>query len=122
MSDIAGKVDQHDKEIALLRRDVAGIQTSVSHLAEAADKQTAKLDQIATALHAKGATTMSDIASWLQVLVMAAALITGVVSGIVYVAGNANSVDVALLKYKMERLYGSFGWEPSVRRETKAKD
>lgn len=109
-TDIVRQLAEHDRDLVVLRRDISAVQQSVEVLAGVVRGQDSKLDDIANLVRAKGATTMEDIARVLQVVLMGFALISGIVTGIVYIAGNANRTtdisavaDAAVMRYRMEQ-------------------
>ena len=111
------RADKADKEIAFVRRDMAGLQAAVTHLSAGQERQSRILDDIAKAVHAKGTTTIAEIAQTLQVLVYGTVLIAAVVSGIVYIAGNAQNAEIALLKERMSQIRSAFGWQVQIRKD-----
>lgn len=115
-TDLRHKVAEHDREIGALRTDIATMTSTVSHLDRTVQTGFSKLDIFMSKQNEAKTHTLDDLVKWLQVAALSAALIGGIVSGIVYIASNSNAVDVALIKYKMAQLYSSFGWEPTIER------
>lgn len=112
--DLRQRVTTLDREVAGLRTDVAGITTSVAHLDRTISAGFEKMDRfIGKANETRGA-TLESIKRVLEILLYSSLLLGGAVGGIVYIASHLNAVDVALLRYRVERIYGSFGWEPTI--------
>lgn len=114
---LADRADKADKEIAFVRRDMAGLQAAVTHLSAGQERQSRILDDIAKAVHAKGTTSIAEIAQMMQVLVYGTVLIAAVVSGIVYIAGNAQNSEIALLKERMSQFRSGFGWQVQIKKD-----
>lgn len=106
-------VHQHEADIQVIKSDLGTLRASTISNGQ-------KLDKLFDAIQRRAGTTLDDLAKWLQIMVLGSALIGGVVTSIVYVAGNSNAAELALLRDRVERIHGSFGWEPSlVKREGK---
>jgi hypothetical protein len=103
--DIQRRVDAHDRDLAIVRGDIAGMNKSVEHLSSAVRAQDEKLDNIITEIRRHGTTTIKDVASVLQVMVLGGALISGIVTMVVYIASGANSAELAVMKHKVDRMY-----------------
>lgn len=114
---LAAQILAHDREISEMRADISALGTNTKHIADGQKLLAQKFDDIAHAISSRGRASVSEVASYLQVIALLFAIVGATVSGIVYVAGNANSSRLDLLHYKVDRLYGSFGWEPAIRRD-----
>lgn len=110
------QIAEHDKDLAQLRVDISGVQTAVKHVADGQKLLASTLDEIRNALGARGKASVQEVAAYLQVVALLFAIAGGTVSGIVYIASNAQASKVELLQYRIDRMYGSFGWEPTVKR------
>lgn len=119
MSDVhlRDKVAEHDRDLAIIRRDFAVVQATVEQSTARMSSLSDKIDKLTDTLSKSASTSMSDIKDGLQVVVLAAAIIGGAVSSIVYVAGNANSVDIAVLRQKVDRVENGFNWHVTTRPE-----
>ena len=113
---LAAQIGGHDKELAELRTDISSLQVSQKHVAEGQKLLAQKFDEFAGAFSARGKASVSEIAAYLQVVALLFAIAGSVVAGIVYVAGNANNSRLDLLQYRVDKLHGSFGWTPEVRK------
>lgn len=108
--EINRQLSDHDRDLALVRRDIVAVQHGVEMLAGAVRSQDGKLDELVNLVRQKGTATLDDIARTLQVVLMGFGLISGVVAGIVYIAGNANRTfdataiaDSAVMKYRLDQ-------------------
>lgn len=117
--DVRVRLDRHDREIVSIRSDLTHLQSSVDDVKSGLLQQDHKIDSVLSAINEtrRGVGTR-DVAAMMQILVMCGALCAGVVSGIVYISSNANSADMALLKYRVDQMRGSFGWEPVIVKRT----
>jgi hypothetical protein len=113
---IRQQVAEHAQDLAELRAGMAGLRANVDTMAETTRTILKKMDGLAESVGQRGRASVSDIASWLQVVVLLGAIIGSTVTGIVYISGNANASKLGLLEYRMDRMYGSFGWEPLIRK------
>lgn len=103
-------VQEHHADIQVIKSDLSTLRASTISNGQ-------KLDRLIETIQRKSGTTADELLKWLQVLVLASALIGGVVAGIVYVAGNSIAADIALAKYRIDALYGSFEWEPKLQKD-----
>ena len=107
------RISKVEKDLHQVRSDVGELKDGQAIMAQNMTAQHADLKALITESKSLG---LSDIKDRVQLVLMLFALIGGVVSGIVYVASNSNAGEFAVLKYQMERLYGSFGWEAKIKR------
>lgn len=112
--DLRQRVTRLDSEVAAIRTDVAGVMTSVAHLDRSVSAGFEKLDRFISKSNDTKGNTVANVKAVLEILLISSLLVGGAVGGIVYIASNLNAVDVALLRYRVERIYGSFGWDPVV--------
>lgn len=114
-------VTRHDRELIEIRSELGVLTTGMAGLTKSVDAIASKLSGIADDVRHRDHTSVKDINGYLQIATYATVLIAAIVSGIVYIAGNSNQVDLALIKYRVDRLHGSFGWEPSIKRSEPQK-
>lgn len=102
-NDLHSRVDHTEKELSLIRRDFAAVQAVVTQQSTALSALAEKIDDISKTFHKTMHTSLSEVAQILQVIVYCTAIIGAVVTGIVYVAGNSNSAEMAVARYRLER-------------------
>ena len=115
--DLKAKVDRHDRDISSIRSDVEHMSKAIDGVKSDTSRIFEKLDSALMTSRTSGTFTLANVNAALGVCVNMAILIAGVVGGIVYVAGNANSQETAVLSLKVDQIYSSYAWRPVVRRE-----
>lgn len=105
MSDeLRARVEDNTRDIALVRRDLAVVQTGLTQLGDTIGGLVKKIDSLGSSISDRGRYSIQDMAAAMQVIVLGFALISGVVSGIVYISGNATASEMALLKAKVAEM------------------
>lgn len=116
--DLHSWVEQHDKELALVRQDVSILNTNMLGLEKKLDGQGSKLDTLISAVAGMQANkpmpVLEAISIALRMLSSIAFLLGATVAAIVYVSSNANNADLAVMKEKISRVETILPWAPTV--------
>lgn len=102
--ELRARVEDNTRDIALVRRDLAVVQTGLNQLGDTIGGLVKKIDSLGSSISDRGRYSIQDMAAAMQVIVLGFALISGVVSGIVYISGNATASEMALLKAKVAEM------------------
>lgn len=90
-------VNQHEADIQIIKADMSAVKASTVSIL-------AKVDALSSAIMSRGQTTVTDIAQWLQILVLGSALIGGIVTGIIYIATNNAAAEMAVMQYRIDKV------------------
>lgn len=103
MTDVRAMVQEHHADIQVIKSDLGTLRASTISNGQ-------KLDRLVEIIQKRAGTTVEDLAKWLQVFTLGAALTGGVVTAIVYVAGNINAADLAVIQYRMKEVEERVSW------------
>ena len=95
----------------LLERRVSGIETGMR---ESFRDVSAKIEEIRAAVMEHRAARPISFKDGLGVVTQIGIIVAMVVSGIVYVAGNHNAVQMAELRSSVERIDRAMEWAPKI--------
>lgn len=115
--DLKSLVDRHDRELVELKSEFAHVKNAVDDIKSITSETTKHIAELSQAVTSRNSTNLSDLKDWLQSALLVFALAGGIVSGIVYISSNANSAQLALMQYKLDKLNRSFGWVKRDRTE-----
>lgn len=101
--DVRAMVQEHHADIQVIKADLATLRASTISNGQ-------KLDRLFEIIQKRAGTTVEDLAKWLQVFTLGAALIGGVVTAIVYVAGNINAASLAVMEYRLKQTEERASW------------
>lgn len=108
------RLDKTDARLSRVEGDVHALrkgQETLSHnLDDVRKTMGAQHSEVMTALQARTTRTLGDVINVMQVIVYAGVIVGSVVTMIVYIAGNANGPKLALMEYKLERIFGETSW------------
>lgn len=117
-ADLHAWVEQHDKDLALMRQDVSVLNHHMVGLERKLDGQGSKLDTLISAVASvqanKPMPILEAISLALKLMMSIVMLIGSTVAGIVYVSSNANNADLAVMKEKLGKLEAVVPWVSTV--------
>lgn len=120
--DLRAIIHRHDASIQVIEADLNTLRSSTLDIGR-------KMDRVLDGLKASGTASIDDVAKRFQIMTHVALIIGAVVSGIVYVSGNASMVAniatvkeeaarMAVIEHRLDNIYGSFGWHARIKKET----
>ena len=117
-ADLHAWVEQHDKDLALMRQDVSVLNNHMVGLERKLDGQGSKLDTLIRAVASvqanKPMPIFEAVSVALRLMTSIAMLIGATVAAIVYVSSNANNADLAVMKEKLGKLESVVPWVSTV--------
>lgn len=117
-ADLHAWVEQHDKDLALMRQDVSVLNNHMVGLERKLDGQGSKLDTLISAVASvqanKPMPILEAVSVALRLMTSIAMLIGATVAAIVYVSSNANNADMAVMKEKLGKLEAVVPWVSTV--------
>lgn len=121
MSDaIQEAISRHDAELKELRTDVHELRAGQDQIASLQTQMSKANDrrhnELRDLLQNRTTTSLRDVASVMQIILMGGAILSATIGGIIYVSGNANGEKLALLEYRLERIYGRTDWAAEWRK------
>ncbi len=108
------KLDEHERELVGVRVEISHLSQGLDDVRNSLGRQSGKLDEMLAYITSTRVVTIDHILKVMQVIVFGVIIMGSVVGSIVYVAGNANSVQMALMQNNLNRLQSVLGWTLTV--------
>lgn len=115
---LESRISKHDAEIAGIRADIRNVQAGLDGVASNLSGVSSAMGDIKTFMQLTQANkplpAIEQLRAYLGIAQNLGVLMAMVVASIVYVAGNANSGDLALMRHRLEKIDRAIEWRPTA--------